>query len=216
MEQFTQTAGSGRRSTCSSGGRTSRTGRRPIRSRSRCRSCGISSSRTTSPGTAAARTSGERRRCRRGQVSFNRCGEYYYPWHSHALNEFQNFNEGFGGLATLLRVDPPVGTGHSTVMSRPVNVASGKELTGDARIIQKRDPAGARAALPLSRSMRPRVVRLGRRAALLAPVDDRPLRGRGADESRCPAGRTRADLGLLPGYRLRLRPPRRCPVRCST
>lgn len=46
-----------------------------------------------------------------GVVSFNRCGEYYYPWHSHALNEFQNFNEGFGGLATLLRVDPPVGQG---------------------------------------------------------------------------------------------------------
>jgi len=42
-----------------------------------------------------------------GTVSFNRCGEYYYPWHSHALNEFQNFDEGFGGLATLLRVDPP-------------------------------------------------------------------------------------------------------------
>ena len=46
-----------------------------------------------------------------GTASFNRCGEYYYPWHSHALNEFQNFNEGFGGLATLLRVDPPVGQG---------------------------------------------------------------------------------------------------------
>lgn len=46
-----------------------------------------------------------------GTVSYNRCGEYYYPWHSHALNEFQNFNEGFGGLATLLRVDPPVGQG---------------------------------------------------------------------------------------------------------
>ncbi len=46
-----------------------------------------------------------------GVVTNNRCGEYYYPWHSHALNEFQNFNEGFGGLATLLRVDPPVGQG---------------------------------------------------------------------------------------------------------
>ena len=46
-----------------------------------------------------------------GVVSFNRCGEYYYPWHSHALNEFQNFDEGFGGLATLLRVDPPLGQG---------------------------------------------------------------------------------------------------------
>ena len=27
-------------------------------------------------------------------------------WHSHALNEFTNFDEGFGGMATLLRVDP--------------------------------------------------------------------------------------------------------------
>ncbi|MCG3209502.1 MAG: hypothetical protein FOGNACKC_03129 [Anaerolineae bacterium] len=40
---------------------------------------------------------------------FNECGEFYFPWHSHALNEFQNFDEGFGGLATLVRVDPPGG-----------------------------------------------------------------------------------------------------------
>jgi FtsP/CotA-like multicopper oxidase with cupredoxin domain len=44
-----------------------------------------------------------------GVTSFNQCGEEYFPWHSHALNEFQNFDEGFGGLATLLRVDPPGG-----------------------------------------------------------------------------------------------------------
>jgi FtsP/CotA-like multicopper oxidase with cupredoxin domain len=42
-------------------------------------------------------------------TSFNQCGEFYFPWHSHALNEFQNFDEGFGGLATLVRVDPPGG-----------------------------------------------------------------------------------------------------------
>jgi len=42
-------------------------------------------------------------------TSFNECGEFYFPWHSHALNEFQNFDEGFGGLATLVRVDPPGG-----------------------------------------------------------------------------------------------------------
>lgn len=42
-------------------------------------------------------------------TSFNECGEFYFPWHSHALNEFQNFDEGFGGLATILRVDPPGG-----------------------------------------------------------------------------------------------------------
>jgi multicopper oxidase len=38
--------------------------------------------------------------------SQNVCGELYFPWHSHALNEFTNFDEGFGGMATLLRVDP--------------------------------------------------------------------------------------------------------------
>ncbi len=37
----------------------------------------------------------------------NICGEYYFPWHSHALNEFANFDAGFGGMATLVRVDPP-------------------------------------------------------------------------------------------------------------
>lgn len=44
-----------------------------------------------------------------GVTSHNECGEYYFPWHSHALNEFQNFDEGFGGLATLWRIDPPGG-----------------------------------------------------------------------------------------------------------
>jgi len=44
-----------------------------------------------------------------GTTSFNECGEFYFPWHSHALNEFQNFNEGFGGMATLWRIDPPGG-----------------------------------------------------------------------------------------------------------
>jgi FtsP/CotA-like multicopper oxidase with cupredoxin domain len=42
-------------------------------------------------------------------TSLNECGELYFPWHSHALNEFQNWDEGFGGLATLWRVDPPGG-----------------------------------------------------------------------------------------------------------
>jgi hypothetical protein len=44
-----------------------------------------------------------------GVTSFNECGEFYFPWHSHALFEFTNFDEGFGGLATLLRVDPEGG-----------------------------------------------------------------------------------------------------------
>jgi Multicopper oxidase len=41
-----------------------------------------------------------------GTVSQNICGEWYFPMHSHALNEFSNFDEGFGGMATLLRIDP--------------------------------------------------------------------------------------------------------------
>jgi Multicopper oxidase len=41
-----------------------------------------------------------------GVVTQNICGEWYFPWHSHALNEFTNFDEGFGGMATLMRVDP--------------------------------------------------------------------------------------------------------------
>ncbi|WP_426594681.1 multicopper oxidase domain-containing protein [Cellulomonas sp. McL0617] len=44
-----------------------------------------------------------------GTVSQNICGEWYFPWHSHALNEFTNFDQGFGGMGTLLRVDPSGG-----------------------------------------------------------------------------------------------------------
>ncbi|MFN8456768.1 MAG: multicopper oxidase domain-containing protein [Anaerolineae bacterium] len=44
-----------------------------------------------------------------GVTVYNQCGEFYFPWHSHALNEFTNFDEGFGGLATLVRVEPPGG-----------------------------------------------------------------------------------------------------------
>jgi FtsP/CotA-like multicopper oxidase with cupredoxin domain len=50
-----------------------------------------------------------------GTVSHNLCGEWYFPWHSHALNEFSNFDQGFGGMATLLRIDPRGGcTGYPT------------------------------------------------------------------------------------------------------
>ena len=44
-----------------------------------------------------------------GTVSLNICGEWYFPLHSHALDEFSNFDEGFGGIGTLLRVDPKGG-----------------------------------------------------------------------------------------------------------
>ena len=44
-----------------------------------------------------------------GTVQQNVCGEWYFPFHSHALNEFSNYDAGFGGMGTLLRVDPPGG-----------------------------------------------------------------------------------------------------------
>ena len=44
-----------------------------------------------------------------GTNTLNVCGEWYFPFHSHALNEFANFDEPFGGMATLLRVDPAGG-----------------------------------------------------------------------------------------------------------
>jgi hypothetical protein len=44
-----------------------------------------------------------------GTTSLSICGEWYFPMHSHALNEFSNFDEGFGGMGTLLRVDPAGG-----------------------------------------------------------------------------------------------------------
>ena len=44
-----------------------------------------------------------------GVTSQNVCGEFYFPWHSHALNEFTNWDAGFGGMATLMRVDPLIG-----------------------------------------------------------------------------------------------------------
>ncbi len=40
-------------------------------------------------------------------TNYNVCGEYYFPWHSHALHEIQNFDEGFGGMITAVGVFPP-------------------------------------------------------------------------------------------------------------
>src|SRR5262249_35763664 len=44
-----------------------------------------------------------------GTVSQNVCGEWYFPWHSHALNEFSNFDEGFGRWARSRGARPPGG-----------------------------------------------------------------------------------------------------------
>ena len=43
-------------------------------------------------------------------TSYNQCGEYYQIWHSHALNEAANYEAGFGGMITLERIDPPLGS----------------------------------------------------------------------------------------------------------
>jgi FtsP/CotA-like multicopper oxidase with cupredoxin domain len=44
-----------------------------------------------------------------GVTSYNQCGEFYHVSHSHALNEAANFEAGFGGMLTLIRIDPPGG-----------------------------------------------------------------------------------------------------------
>ena len=56
-----------------------------------------------------------------GVVSQNICGEWYFPLHSHALNEFANYDAGFGGMGTLLRVDPPGGCFASAASASIVN-----------------------------------------------------------------------------------------------
>jgi hypothetical protein len=63
------------------------------------------------------------------------CGEWYFPWHSHALNEFTNFDEGFGGMGTLLRVDPPGGcftaAASTAILSGVLKSGSASALAGD-------------------------------------------------------------------------------------
>jgi len=61
-------------------------------------------------------------------TSQNLCGEWYFPWHSHALNEFTNFDEGFGGMATLLRVDP---LGGCTALPTATNILAGTLKSGN-------------------------------------------------------------------------------------
>ncbi len=40
-------------------------------------------------------------------VQNNMCGEYYHVAHSHALQQATNFGASFGGMMTLIRIDPP-------------------------------------------------------------------------------------------------------------
>jgi FtsP/CotA-like multicopper oxidase with cupredoxin domain len=44
-----------------------------------------------------------------GIVQNNECGEYYHVAHSHALQQATNYGASFGGMMTLIRIDPPAG-----------------------------------------------------------------------------------------------------------
>lgn len=44
-----------------------------------------------------------------GMVQNNECGEYYQIAHSHALEQSTNYGASFGGMMTLIRIDPPAG-----------------------------------------------------------------------------------------------------------
>ncbi|MCW2505713.1 MAG: Multicopper oxidase [Actinomycetia bacterium] len=44
-----------------------------------------------------------------GVVQNNQCGEYYHVAHSHALQQSTNYGASFGGMMTLIRIDPPAG-----------------------------------------------------------------------------------------------------------
>jgi FtsP/CotA-like multicopper oxidase with cupredoxin domain len=41
-----------------------------------------------------------------GIVQNNECGEYYHVAHSHALSQATNYGASFGGMMTLIRIDP--------------------------------------------------------------------------------------------------------------
>jgi FtsP/CotA-like multicopper oxidase with cupredoxin domain len=71
-----------------------------------------------------------------GTNSLNVCGEWYFPWHSHALNEFSNFDAGFGGMGTLLRIDPP---GGCSVAATSTTLVGGKLKGGNANSLAASD-----------------------------------------------------------------------------
>jgi FtsP/CotA-like multicopper oxidase with cupredoxin domain len=105
----------------------------------------------------------------------NECGEFYYPWHSHALNEFQNFDEGFGGLATLLRVDPPGGCGITpSFASAPAAAGAPAKASGPA---PGAAPASAQPSAALPDAARPKPAR-SRRAVSPAVSVRAKVRGR--------------------------------------
>jgi hypothetical protein len=71
-----------------------------------------------------------------GTTSQNICGEWYFPLHSHALNEFSNFDQGFGGMGTLLRVDPP---GGCFAMASSTNLVGGTLKSGSVSALSGDD-----------------------------------------------------------------------------
>lgn len=76
-----------------------------------------------------------------GTVSQNICGSFYFPWHSHALNEFANWDVPFGGMATMLRVEPLEGCatvkpGYETQADAPdrATVATGSSVNNGSSV----------------------------------------------------------------------------------
>jgi FtsP/CotA-like multicopper oxidase with cupredoxin domain len=136
-------------------------------------------------------------------TQLNECGEFYYPWHSHALNEFQNFDEGFGGLATLLRVDPPGGCG----------VAAGSATTSESKAASASSPTSSAAAPEPKAAFPGRAARKAvpaRRSASPAVSVGASVRGRAvtfrAKTRNCSACRARVRLKARGPWRtLRMR-----------
>jgi hypothetical protein len=54
-------------------------------------------------------TSGVRTELPRGDLVQPGAAGFYHVAHSHALNEAANYDAGFGGMLTLIRIDPPGG-----------------------------------------------------------------------------------------------------------
>lgn len=85
-----------------------------------------------------------------GTTSQNYCGAFYFPWHSHALNEFANFEAAFGGMATMLRVDPLVGCstpGMETYADAPNGASVTTGAVSSGSIAGLEDAGGSRFAV---------------------------------------------------------------------
>ena len=124
-----------------------------------------------------------------GTTTQNVCGEWYFPWHSHALNEFANFDEPFGGMATLLRVDP---LGGCFTFPTSTKITTGTLNSGDGREPRRRERDTDREVLqgdldddrdPDDRLVRPVRGRGRRRHRPQGHVRGEQLRGHGDPEA---------------------------------